>query len=414
MNNLDFYREFGNIDEDLIFAADIKHEEKKLTLKRIIIAAGLTAIMLTATTVLLKNSNPAIIPPLSGTAQTTEKPENTSLFYNEASNIISTSLTKIPGHFWQEIKEDDKYAVFGSLAKKYSIDATANFSKTEEGVRFINVKGTIIISEDLNISLTVSAEEIADCCIFEDNNQKETDVNGVSVLAGRYKYLNRPEQTYLARFRIADTFYLVKMAGTEEHEKHFSELVNAVTLSNQPDFSAITPIVPELKDERLTLDEAFSDETFGSFVPKIIPSQFSFESAHRFINQDYNYLSVLWCENLNHIGFQIGYITDYERKNITLVKDTANYDLSLYPIPRGETVPEELWDIVEHPVFAADELSADVISKRVTEHIEDGEATKKISFSILTENNIVISVDTSGIEPEELYNMIVDILKTNR
>lgn len=36
---------------------------------------------------------------------------------------------------------------------------------------------------------------------------------------------------------------------------------------------------------------------------------------------------------------------------VTPVEDVRNYDLSLYPFPLADFVPEELFEMVDHPIF---------------------------------------------------------------
>ena len=68
---------------------------------------------------------------------------------------------------------------------------------------------------------------------------------------------------------------------------------------------------------------------------------------------------------------------------------------------------------MQSPVFIAEEISEEVITRRVTEHNEDGKTVKKINFSLIFDNDIVITVITSGIEPKEVFNMLTEIIKGN-
>ena len=50
---------------------------------------------------------------------------------------------------------------------------------------------------------------------------------------------------------------------------------------------------------------------------------------------------------------------------VTAVEDRENYDMGLYPIPLADSVPEELWEIVGHPIFRAEELTLEAVQRRV-------------------------------------------------
>lgn len=433
MNKLDFYKEFGNIDDKLILEADLS-QRKKLFLKPFIIAASLLVIVLTVAAFSLNHNTPTLISPSADTTISTNEPDNSNsnehitsssvdpiassppesvnIFYNETDKMVG-SLLKIPGHFWQKLSQEEKHSVFGNLVYRYDIAATANFSKENQNISLFNIQATFQAENGSDINLTISENPIYDCYVLEKDSTVKTDVNGIPIVFGIYKNESSDTQTFFAEFNSDNIYYSAQMTSTQKNEKYFSLFINELTVSNKINLNAVTPVVPELKDETLTLEEVYSDNTFGSFVPKNIPSNFEFESARRFINQEYNYLSVLWCYELNDISFRIEYATDHEKKNITSVNDLKNYDLSLYPIPRGESVPEELWEIVQSPVFIAEEISEEVITRRVTEHNEDGKTVKKINFSLIFDNDIVITVSTSGIEPKEVFNMLTEIIKGN-
>lgn len=434
MNKLDFYKEFGNVDDKLILEADLP-QRKKLLVKPFFIAASLLVVILTAATFALKLNTPPLISPTAATTgssnetvtdnstesivSTSTEPttnatnESTDIFYNETDKAVG-SLLKIPGHFWQELSDTEKFSVFGSLADKYTINATANFSKENKSIQLFDIRATVQIENNLAVNLTTSQNQIYDCYVLQKDSIRRTKINGVSVVLGIYKTESSAVQTFFAELNIDNVNYFAEMKSTEENEPYFSQFINELTLNKNADLTIIVPVVPELKDEKLTLDETYADSVFGSYIPKSIPTEYKFESARRFINQEYNYLSVLWCCGLNDISFRVGYATDYDKKNITSVEEVKNYDLSLYPIPRGESVPEELWEIVQSPVFKAEDLSEDVISKRVTEHSEDGKTVKKINFSLIFDNDIVITISTADLEPKEVYEMLIKTINNNR
>lgn len=434
MTRLDFYKEFGNIDEDLIIEAD-SPQRKKLLVKPFFIAASLLVIVLTVAVFSLNNNAPTLLSPSSDTTNsinesvisnsdghitsTAVEPiesstaESVSIFYNETDKMVG-SLLKIPGHFWQKLSEEETHSVFGNLADRYEVTATANFSKENKNISLFDIQATIQTENGSEINLTISKNPIYNCYVLEKDNTIKTDINGVPVIFGIYKNESSDTQTFFAEFNSDSIYYSAQMSSASKNEEYFSLFINELTVSKKINLDAVTPVAPELKDEKLTLEEAYTDSVFGSYIPKSIPTEHKFESARRFINQEYNYLSVLWCYGLNDISFRVGYATDYDKKNITSAEEVKNYDLSLYPIPRGESVPEELWEIVQSPVFRAEELSEEVITKRVTEHNEDGKKVKKINFSIIFDNDIVVTVSTADLEPKEVYEMLIKTINSNR
>ena len=122
------------------------------------------------------------------------------------------------------------------------------------------------------------------------------------------------------------------------------------------DIGVFHPVVPELRNDSLSLDEARADADFGPYIPKTLPEGFGFENANRFINQERNTLFVNWTKGRSYISWQVSILKDNDKTRITSVTDTKNYDLALYPIPRADSVPNELREIVHNPIFLIDKL----------------------------------------------------------
>lgn len=163
-------------------------------------------------------------------------------------------------------------------------------------------------------------------------------------------------------------------------------------------------------EQYASLEEAKADEEFGKFMPDFIPDGFWAESIKHYKDETYNYLSGLWSFRYDDIRWKISYADEYAESRRTSADDIVNYDLSLYPIPRADSVPEELREIVDNPVFLAEEVDIDVIYRRTTYMIDAGEGEGyRINFSIKV-GALVIEIRTDGITPETLYDMIKNII----
>ncbi|MBE6616870.1 MAG: hypothetical protein E7627_02825 [Ruminococcaceae bacterium] len=159
-----------------------------------------------------------------------------------------------------------------------------------------------------------------------------------------------------------------------------------------------------------SLEEAKTDETYGEYLPEYIPDGFWVESIKHYKDENSNYLSGLWSRGYDDIRWKISYADEYTESRRTSADDLVNYDLSLYPIPRAESVPDELREIVDNPVFLAEEVNLDVIYRRAY-WIDDGEDSGyRINFSVLV-GDVVIEIRTEGIPPETIYDMINNIIK---
>lgn len=419
MKEIDFFRRLGNIDDELITAADrVNIHKKKSILKYGLLAASFAVVILCSMLFLTEDGKTPYSP--DATLNTQENAQSSSqttaeykyeLHYNSTDKAIGTYI-RIPGHFWQELSESEKVGIFGELTEKYNISATANFSKEDEKISIFDISADIAIREDFSVMLKTSPAGIVMCYVLDTDNIKETVINGVSVSAGRFDKTNDGKVIYFASFKIGETHYYAEGRCDEADENIFSKLIYDIIESGEADFSVLDPIAPELRDDNLTLSQAYADEKFGAYIPENIPSGYSFEESHRFINQKYDYLSVLWCRNYDDISFRVSQITEQEKKLITDTGETKNYDLSLYPIPRAESVPEELWEIVDNPIFRIEDLTLEAVEKRVTVYETEGYETKNIiNFGVLYDEKYLVSVSASGISPTELYDILKDMEK---
>lgn len=89
------------------------------------------------------------------------------------------------------------------------------------------------------------------------------------------------------------------------------------------------------------------------------------------------------------------------------INKPETYDLALYPIPRAESVPENLQRIVDDPIFKAEELTLAAVKARAYSVNDAGDAATGylMRFGVLY-GNIVVKVDAKGAQPEDIFNML--------
>ncbi len=151
-------------------------------------------------------------------------------------------------------------------------------------------------------------------------------------------------------------------------------------------------------------EEALYDAV-GAYLPTERPDGFFFESAS---SHAYGYSAIWYC-GYNELDW---YVRDYEESDavrITDIEDIKNYDLSLYPIPWAESVPEELMEIVDNPIFRAEELTLDAVYARAYKIDDIGdEAGYRMRFSVLYGDKLV-TIASKGVDPDWIYNQLSTI-----
>ena len=179
----------------------------------------------------------------------------------------------------------------------------------------------------------------------------------------------------------------------------------------KPDLSIITPDeIPQLTEQIFnTLSEAQDEPDFGRYLPSELPAKFEESAIRRFSFQNSNYLSALWSRGLDDLSWVVRPYTENDAARFTSVRDLENYDLSLYPIPRAESVPEELHEIVDDPIFAAEELTLEAVYRRAYKVNDAGDTDGwRMRFSVRY-GDIVVSVSTKGVDPEWVYQQLMDL-----
>ena len=161
----------------------------------------------------------------------------------------------------------------------------------------------------------------------------------------------------------------------------------------------------------MSLNEARADIDFGAYLPAEVSAGFVFEDALRYINQEQNALFVTWTKGMGYINWRVSLLDDNDKIRITSVADAHNYDLVLYPIPRADSVPDELREIVDNPIFHIDELTLDVVQARTYEVADSGdEPGQRMRFSVLY-GDILVELNVKGASPEVMFDILQQIKK---
>ncbi len=331
-----------------------------------------------------------------------------ALKLNQASSQYANRLY-IEGHFWQALSTKEIESVFKNISKNYAITATANFSKREDVVELFNIEAVTQISQDLIANITVSSKEIENCYVL-DGEPMLSEISGVSINAGYFDQTSDGKIIYYAYFQMEDVYYYIEMTGGKGEKAALPALIDEIICGGKADFSALNPIAPKLRNDELTIEQAYEDEDFGRFLPKEIPSGYSFEAANRFINQNSNYLSALWCKGMSDISFYVSYFSAEDSKRLTAISDSENYDLSLYPIPRADSVPSELQEIVDNPIFNIEELTLEAVKMRAYIVGEKGDTDGyRMNFSVLYDGKYLVEVNAKGVSPNYIFEELIAI-----
>lgn len=169
-----------------------------------------------------------------------------------------------------------------------------------------------------------------------------------------------------------------------------------------------------LKDGRFSeeyesLTEARENAEYGAYLPSQAPSGYvQYSITHKWGEGD-DSLYGLWTKGMRELRWRITDLTEADKNRITSIEDTVNYDMGLYPIPLAESVPKELWNVVNNPIFKAEELTLDAVWKRAYQVKDAGDVSGyRMQFSVLY-GDVVVEINSKGVDPEWVYEELAQI-----
>jgi|GEM_PF-1153343 len=149
----------------------------------------------------------------------------------------------------------------------------------------------------------------------------------------------------------------------------------------------------------LTPAEARADPDFGAYFPREAPRGFTADTILR----SGDTLTGNWSNGA------YGYLTwrisrSWDASRVVSAAEREKYDLSLYPIPWAESVPRELREAVNDPVFRAEELTEALVAARTVQMSEAGEPSAPYvsGFTVLY-GDVAVRVGGKGVDPAWLY-----------
>lgn len=324
---------------------------------------------------------------------------------------MSPSKRYIPGYFAQELSEDDVAALFGDawpqLSKDYRVSAEAGFSGEGE---LQQVDVTCEGRDTGRIVSIVMAPGAVPMDVMLPKDAESTDVNGKAVMAGFWENPSDERPTlHFATFMLAETGYYIEVAGDGTVQDEIASFVAMIIESGAADLNKVTPdYIPEWREDDVTLAEALNDPDFGDYVPHGAPDGFSFESGRRVLNQRQDYLRVTWSSGMKYVTWTVRRMEQRDNARIVDVTVREAYDLSLYPIPRAESVPAELRETVDNPIVRAKYLTIDFIRARsyTVDDAGDDNTGYRMRFGVVyDEGEVLVELNAKGVTPEDVLEM---------
>lgn len=337
---------------------------------------------------------------------------NWDAVYNDVDSAFDASMQYVAGYFQETLSDAELLALRpGKVEDWMNFSGFAGFDGEGNLLHvYMNVTSNV---PDSAVKIAMSSSGSVCDYIFSGDTEN-SEVNGFEVVL--YRWERSAENIFLGADTVIDgvniSFSVTATSETETQIKaDFERIIELFTYwFDSAKLSAVKPdSIPEWKDESLSLSEAYKDEDFGAYMPTVLPEGFVEESVRRYKNYQNDYLSGLWTKGYAEISWRVSYMTADDENRLTSVETVENYDLSLYPIPMAQSVPDELREIVNHPIFDIDELTLDVVYARSRLTEEAGDISGYRTGFDVRFGDILIRIRTKGVAPEWIYGELTSL-----
>ncbi len=318
--------------------------------------------------------------------------------YNPSGELLTQDLAYREGTFFEPLTAEAVDSVLPKVREEWmAFTGSAGF--TPEGEAFLTSLYTQA-RDGSELTVTMSTGPIPRCCLL-DTDPAESLCNGVIITLSRYQ---GEKVLYLeGEAKIGEIYFLFTAGAlTEAGQADFEALVARFTTC-EPDLTAIRPqMIPV--DRKLTWEEAQAEADFGAYLPEEIPAGFTAEELRRYQSLQYDFLRCLFTQGMAELRWEVRYFQPEDAKRLTRVSQRENYDLALYPIPRAETVPEALWEIVNDPIFDIGELTREAVWARAYQVQDAGDVDGwRINAFCVRFGDVLVKVSGKGVDPDWVY-----------
>ena len=407
----------GMLDDDLLAQSETM---PKKYLLRVGAMAACAALLLTAAALLpirfphQPQEEAAPTPSQSLPAQTTEpevaEPEYPmqefiwTPIYNEAELMMDASRAYLPGSFTMQL---DSAALSSLLPQQLepwmAVTGQGLFDST--GALLEVSLSAATTQPDVFVGITLSEQAPSRCYVLPEEPVR-TVCNGVEYTLYRY---DSGQWILLDAEAIIGSVYLrfsLQCPDDAVVQDDFEQILGCFSTydDGKPDLQKIkADEIPEWFDWQLTFEEAAQDPAFGSLWLPELPDGFTEESIRRYKDQNSNSLSGLWTKGYDQLSWQVSFFGEEDAARCVRAGEPEKYDLRLYPIPRAQSVPDELQEVVNNPIFDAEELTPELVQTRAYRADEQGDSNGwRMYFSVRYDDRLV-TVQTKGIEPDWLF-----------
>ena len=104
-------------------------------------------------------------------------------------------------------------------------------------------------------------------------------------------------------------------ADEEVVKNEISEIIGLLIKGGAADLDVFHPVIPELRNDSLSLAEARADADFGMYIPETLPKGFGFETQQDLSIRSENTV-INWTKGMGYIDWHVSLLDDEDKTRI--------------------------------------------------------------------------------------------------
>ncbi len=317
-----------------------------------------------------------------------------------------------PGFFMQELKAEELEKLVPVLAR----------GLTDTGKGAFDGEGKLLYVElsvktalpDAPVTVRISQNFVGPCYAGENYERSRYEGVEYGLFCQDLEDRVRLEGEAMPGDLVTKFYMEVPTEQQEAGKTEFLRVLRAFAAyqEQKPDLTQIVPErIPAWIDRELTMQEALADPTFGRWALPASPQGFKLERNWRSMSEyeGVDLLSQCWTRGYDQLDWRVEHFTPDQQARLVRPEEREKYDMARYPIPLCDSVPEELREVVDHPIFEAHELTREMVWARAYRVKDTGDTDGwRIGFSVRY-GDILVTVRAKGVDPDWIYDRLCQL-----
>ncbi len=172
--------------------------------------------------------------------------------------------------------------------------------------------------------------------------------------------------------------------------------------------------IPAWREQHFSsLAQARQEAAFAPYLPRAdIPGYGEFYGRLSYQAGNYNCLFVRWSRGYDNVEVDVRLPEGGTKYEPVSIEDPAGYDVRLYAIPWGDSVPGQYDDTFYNPVFRSADMSRGIVEARAYTVADRGDTDgPRMNFSVLHPDGTLVEYHCKGITVDQVWALVKETLE---